>query len=99
MYGGTSINYGHKPRCGERMAEERISRVGKRGELYPPKELREAAKIRPGSNVIFRVVGDKLEVESIPSLIDLLNMKPIAKITLKEFEDFRSKLSREMILT
>ncbi len=78
------------------MATEVVSHAGKRGELYPPKGMREAIGIRPGSRIIFRLAGTKLEVEAVPSLEDLVRMKPIATITLNEFERFRSELSRAM---
>ena len=79
------------------MSTEVLGRVGKRGELYPPKSLREAAGIRPGSKVIFRLVGENLEIEAVPSLEDLLNMESIANITLEEFENYRSELSEKLV--
>lgn len=79
------------------MATEVLGRAGKRGELYPPKAMREALGIHPGSKIIFRLAGDKLEVETVPSLEDLLKMDPVASITLEEFEAYRSELSRALV--
>ncbi len=81
---------------GENVATEVVSRAGKRGELYPPKDMREAIGIRPGSRIIFRLAGTRLEVEAVPSLEELIKMKPIATITLDEFDRFRSELSKAM---
>ena len=58
------------------MSSEVVSRAGKRGELYPPKTLREAVGIYPGSKIVFRVTGERLEVEAIPSLEEVLKMVP-----------------------
>ena len=68
------------------MSTEIISRAGKRGELYPPKTLREAVGIHPGSKIVFRVSGEKLEVEAIPSLEEVLEMGPISEISMEEFD-------------
>jgi hypothetical protein len=74
------------------VSTEAISRAGKRGELYPPKSLREAVGIHPGTKVVFRLAGEKLEVEAIPSLEDVLRMGPITEITFEDFQRSRSQL-------
>ena len=72
------------------------SRVGSKNELFPPKEIREKLGLKPGVKVIFRVEDGKLIVEPIPTIRDLLNEKPVVKVTLKEFHEFRRKLSRRI---
>ncbi len=70
------------------------SRVGSKGELFPPKEIREKLGLRPHSKVIYRVEGGRLMVEPIPSLEDVLREPPSMEITLEEFHSFRRELSR-----
>jgi len=70
------------------------SRVGSKGELFPPKEIREKLGLRPHSKVIYRVEGGRLIVEPIPSLEDVLRESPSVEITLEEFHSFRRELSR-----
>jgi len=70
------------------------SRVGSKGELFPPKEIREKLGLRPHSKVIYRVEGGRLIVEPIPSLEDVLREPPSVEITLEEFHSFRRELSR-----
>lgn len=79
------------------MLTEIISRAGKRGELYPPKTLREAVGIHPGSKIVFRVSGEKLEVEAIPSLEEVLEMGPISEISMEEFEKSRAELFKSLV--
>ncbi len=79
------------------MSADIVGHAGKRGELYPPKNLREAIGIHPGTKVIFRVVDSKLEVEPVPSLGDVLKMDAIAEVTLEELEQFRSDLADSLV--
>ena len=72
------------------------SRVGSKNELFPPKEIREKLGLKPGVKVIFRVEDGRLIVEPIPTIRDLLNERPVVKVTLKEFHEFRRKLSRRI---
>mgnify|MGYP003884868031 CR=1 FL=1 len=44
-------------------------RVGSKGELFPPKEIREKLGLRPHTKVVYRVEGGKLVVEPIPCLL------------------------------
>ena len=70
------------------------SRVGSKGELFLPKEIRGKLGLRPHSKVIYRVEGGRLIVEPIPSLEDVLREPPSVEITLEEFHSFRRELSR-----
>jgi bifunctional DNA-binding transcriptional regulator/antitoxin component of YhaV-PrlF toxin-antitoxin module len=79
------------------MCTQVVSHAGKKGELYPPKSLREAVGIHPGTTVVFRLVGEKLEVQAIPSLKDVLGMGPIAEVTLDELDKSRSELLGSLV--
>ena len=68
--------------------------VGSKNELYPPKKVREKLGLKPGQKVKFRVEGDRLVVERVPSLEDLLGQEPIVKTTLEEHLRERRRLSR-----
>jgi len=71
-------------------------RVGSKGELFPPKEIRERLGLRPHTKVIYRVEGGRLIVEPIPSLEDVVKEKPHVKVTLEEFYRFRRELSKRL---
>ncbi|MHA1712006.1 MAG: AbrB/MazE/SpoVT family DNA-binding domain-containing protein [Candidatus Freyarchaeota archaeon] len=69
-------------------------RVGSKGELFPPKEIREMLGLRPHVKVLYRVEEGRLLVEPIPSLEEILEEPPSVEITLKEFHNFRRELSK-----
>jgi len=69
-------------------------RVGSKGELFPPKEIREKLGLKPNTKVIYRVEEGRLIVEPIPSLEEVLKESPEVEITLEEFYEFRRKLSQ-----
>jgi len=75
------------------MPELRESRVGTKGELFPPKQIREQAGLKPLSRVIYRAERGRLIVERVPSLSELLMKRPTVEISLAELKQFRRELS------
>ena len=71
------------------------SRVGSKGELFPPKEIRRRLGLKPHVKVIYKIEGGRLVVEPVPSLEEVLKEPPSIEITLEEFHGFRRELSRE----
>jgi len=71
------------------------SRVGSKGELFPPKEIRERLGLRPRVKVIYKVEDGRLLVEPVPSLEEVLREPPSVEMTLEEFHGFRRELSRK----
>jgi len=71
------------------------SRVGSKGELFPPKEIRRRLGLNPHVKVIYKVEGGRLLVEPVPSLEEVLEEPPSVEITLEEFHGFRRELSLE----
>ena len=69
------------------------SRVGSKGELFPPKEIRERLGLRPRVKVIYKVEDGRLLVEPVPSLEEVLREPPSVEITLEEFHGLRRELS------
>lgn len=70
------------------------SRVGSKGELFPPKELREKLGLEPQGRVVYRIEKGRLIVEPIPSLEEVLSEPPVVKVSVEEFRGFRKELSR-----
>jgi bifunctional DNA-binding transcriptional regulator/antitoxin component of YhaV-PrlF toxin-antitoxin module len=71
------------------------SRVGSKGELFPPKEIREKLGLRAHVKVIYKIEEGRLVVEPVPNLEDVLKEPPSVEITLEEFHGFRRELSRK----
>lgn len=71
------------------------SRVGSKGELFPPKNIREKLGLQPHTPVIYKIEDDRLIVEPIPSLQDVFNEPSAIEITLEEFHKHRKELSKK----
>jgi bifunctional DNA-binding transcriptional regulator/antitoxin component of YhaV-PrlF toxin-antitoxin module len=71
------------------------SRVGSKGELFPPKEIREKLGLRAHARVIYKIEDGRLVVESIPSLEEVLKEPPSVEIVLEDFYKHRKELSRK----
>jgi bifunctional DNA-binding transcriptional regulator/antitoxin component of YhaV-PrlF toxin-antitoxin module len=70
-------------------------RVGSKGELFPPKQIRERAGLTPSKKILFRIEDDKLIVEPIRSLDELMNETPNVEISMAEFKGDRRELSKK----
>ena len=71
------------------------SRVGSKGELFPPKDIREKLGLHACTKVIYKIESGRLIVEVVPSLREVLKRKPVVEITLDEFQKFRRELSKK----
>jgi AbrB family looped-hinge helix DNA binding protein len=71
------------------------SRVGSKGELFPPKEIRKKLGLKAHTKVIYKIESGKLIVEPVPTLEEALKEPPAIEITLEEFQKHRKELSRK----
>ena len=78
------------------MAE--VGTVGKKGEIYAPKKLREVAGFKPGSRVLFELDDSgKITMERLPTILELLKRPKIARITPEEIKRYRRELMEETL--
>ena len=71
--------------------------VGKKGELFPPKEMRDMVGLKSGGEVIYRIEKSKLIVEPVQDILTAIKLPKFAKTTVKEFEKERRELAEEVI--
>jgi bifunctional DNA-binding transcriptional regulator/antitoxin component of YhaV-PrlF toxin-antitoxin module len=71
------------------------SRVGSKGELFPPKDIREKLGLRAHVKVIYKIEDGRLVVEPVPNLEDVLKEPPSVEVTFEEFRRFRRELSKK----
>jgi AbrB family looped-hinge helix DNA binding protein len=71
------------------------SRVGSKGELFPPKEVREKLGLHANARIIYKIEAGRLVVEPVPSLEEVLEAGSPVQITLEEFHKHRKELSRK----
>ena len=72
------------------------SRIGRKGEIYPPKPLRDAVNMKPGDKVILEVRGEELVVRKVPRVKDLLKLKAKTAISVEEDLKLRRDLSKRL---
>ena len=72
-----------------------VGRVGSKGELFPPKELRERLDLRPHRRVLYRESDGVLIVEPVPSVEELLRKPPKVEVTIEELSELRRELSKK----
>jgi AbrB family looped-hinge helix DNA binding protein len=71
--------------------------VGKKGELFPPKEIRDELGLKSGDEVVYRVEKSRLIIEPVPDILTAIKMPKFAKTTVKEFEEERQQLAAEVV--
>jgi len=71
------------------------SRVGSKGELFPPKEIRERLGLRAHVKVVYKIEGGRLVVEPVPSLEEVFKEPSSVEISREEFHKLRKELSRK----
>ena len=67
-------------------------KVGRKGELFPPKEIREEAGLKAGDQVLYLAENGRIEIQKVPSLKEAFNQKKFAKITSKKFEEMTEEV-------
>ncbi|MDV3244320.1 MAG: hypothetical protein LYZ66_03990 [Nitrososphaerales archaeon] len=73
---------------------EDILVVGMKGEIYTNEELRSKAGIRRGGRVKARVVEDKLVIEPILSIEEIIK-KPVVRIGVREAEGISERAQKK----
>ncbi len=74
--------------------------VGKRGEILAKKNLRDAAGIRPGDEVLIEATSGQFLIRKIPTIAEILQRPPIARVTAQQLEkelDEESRLQEEKV--
>ncbi len=74
---------------------EVVLRVGKRGEIYTTRELRELAGIREGGRVRARVERGRVIIEPLPTLEELIR-EPVVEVSPEEAERLSEEAQREV---
>jgi len=70
--------------------------VGTKGELLPPKRIRDRPHLKSGSTVIYRVEVSRLIVELVPDILTAIKLPKFGKTTIDEFEKGRHELAMEV---
>jgi len=72
-----------------------VLRVGKRGEIYTKKKMREKVGLKPGGRVYATILGRKIILEVLPTLDEVLKEDKVARLTPEEAEQMSEEAQRE----
>ena len=70
--------------------------VGTKGELLPPKRIRDRLHLKSGSTVIYRVDVSRLIIEPVPDILTAIKLPKFGKPTIDEFEKERYELATQV---
>lgn len=72
-----------------------ILKIGSKGEIFPPKEIREKLGFEPNQPILLYVHEDQLIVRKIYSMEEILNVPPKTKISYHAWKQFKKDLIEE----
>jgi AbrB family looped-hinge helix DNA binding protein len=73
------------------MESQFILKVGSKGEIFPPKEIRTATGLEPGQKILLQVHGKRIIIQKIESAEEILNRPAKAKISYHVLQDLESE--------
>ncbi|MHA1107251.1 MAG: AbrB/MazE/SpoVT family DNA-binding domain-containing protein [Promethearchaeota archaeon] len=69
-----------------------ILKIGSKGEIFPPKVIRERLGFEPNQPILLFVHQDQLIVRKIYSIEEILNVPPKTKISYHAWKQFKEDL-------
>lgn len=72
-----------------------LGKVGSKGELFPPKNLRYKIGLVEGQNVLYRVVNNRLVVEKLLEIDEVLDKPSKVTLSFLELKKDRLQLSED----
>ena len=69
-----------------------ILKIGSKGEIFPPKVIRERLGFEPNQPILLYVHQDQLIVRKIYSIEEILNVSPKTKISYHAWKQFKEDL-------
>lgn len=75
--------------------EQFVLKIGSKGEIFPPKEIREKFGLEPNQTIILTVQQDKLIIRKLYSIEDILKTPSKVKISCHAWKQFKQQLSEE----
>ena len=69
-----------------------ILKIGSKGEIFPPKIIREKLGFEPNQPILLFVHQDQLIVRKIYTMEEILNVPPKTKISYHAWKQFKEEL-------
>ena len=72
-----------------------ILKIGSKGEIFPPKAIREKLGFEPDQPILLFIHKDQLIVRKLHSIEEILNSPPKTKISYHAWKQFKEDLREE----
>lgn len=76
--------------------DQYILKVGSKGEIFPPKEIRKKLGLKPDQPISMTIQDDKLIIKKIYSIEEILKTPPKTKISYHAWKEFKKDLSEDL---
>lgn len=77
-------------------ADQYILKIGSKGEIFPPKEIRKKLGLKPDQQISMTIQDDKLIIKKIYSIEEILKTPPKTKISYHAWKQFKKDLSEDL---
>lgn len=79
-----------------RISEKIILKIGSKGEIFPPKKIREKLGLTPNQPILMTVHRDKLIIRKLHSIDNILSTPSKVKISYHAWKQFKKDLTEEI---
>ncbi len=76
--------------------KEQVVKIGSKGEIFPPKEIREYLGFSTNQSVILSIVQDKLIVRKVSSFQEILDRPAKVKISKQAWKKLKEEFNEEI---
>ncbi len=78
------------------ISEKIILKIGSKGEIFPPKKIREKLGLTPNQPILMTVHRDKLIIRKLHSIDNILSTPSKVKISYHAWKQFKEDLTEEI---
>jgi len=76
-------------------SKEHVMKIGSKGEIFPPKEIRELLGLEKDQPIILTIQNNLLIIRKLHTVEELLADPPKVKISKHAWKQFRKELSKD----
>jgi len=76
--------------------EKFILKIGSKGEIFPPKEIRKKLGLIPNQPILVTVHQDKLIIRKLHTIENILETPPKVKISYHAWKQFKKEMNEEL---
>ncbi len=77
-------------------SKEHILKIGSKGEIFPPKEIRELLGLEKSQPILLTTHNNLLIIRKLNTVEELLSKAPKVTISMHAWKQFRKQLSKDV---